>query len=213
MTVTSIPRHIAIELLSDTTFSRGEGTAGQVDIEVEHDDYGLPMVGGRTIRGLLRDSWLTMCWAFPELNDAAQRVLGPSQALTDTCILRIGDAHMPSLIRNTFRQAVSRTQTPLHRNTVLGAFTTVRYQTAENRETGAPKDATLHTSRVVIRGFVLEAPLTWLHGAKPTVEDKRVLALCCLAVRHGGLLRNRGRGHIQLTLDGNKTQTHTWAGV
>src|ERR1700733_6562544 len=90
---------LRVELLSDTTFSRGEGTAGVVDTEVEHDEFGIPFVGGKTIRGLLRDSWFSMHSHFSDLDKAAERVFGRSQALDESCKLRIGDALLPASIR------------------------------------------------------------------------------------------------------------------
>lgn len=46
---------LKIRLLSDTTFGRGDGVAGIIDQEVEHDSYGLPYLRGRTLKGLLRE--------------------------------------------------------------------------------------------------------------------------------------------------------------
>lgn len=46
---------IKIKLLSDTTFGRGDGVAGLVDQEVEHDQYGFPFLRGRTLKGLLSE--------------------------------------------------------------------------------------------------------------------------------------------------------------
>src|SRR5690606_30147597 len=71
--MTTPPTRIVIELLSDTTFGRGEGTPGTVDVEIEHDTYGLPMLGGKSLRGLLRDTWLSMQEHFPDLSDAGRR--------------------------------------------------------------------------------------------------------------------------------------------
>lgn len=207
-----LPSALHITLLSDTTFSRGEGTAGMVDTEVEHDEFGLPFVGGRTIRGLLRDSWLSMHAHFPTLAQAAVRVLGQSQDLDESCRLRIGDARLPRVIRASVRAAVERDHARLSPDAILAAFTAIRYQTAEDRETGAPESTTLRSSRVVLREFVFEAPLTWLNGYQPGADDLRVLALCALATRHGGLLRNRGRGHLRVTLDGNLDTTRAFAG-
>src|SRR5690606_2020535 len=78
------PSFLQIKLLSDATFSRGEGTAGVVDIEVEHDEFGMPFIGGQTVRGLLRDSWLSMFQYFPELEDEAKRVLGQGHAVNES---------------------------------------------------------------------------------------------------------------------------------
>jgi hypothetical protein len=206
------PSALRIELLSDTTFSRGEGTAGVVDTEVEHDELGLPFIGGRTVRGLLRDAWLSMHGHFPDLARAADRVLGRSQSLNESCRLRIGDALLDPTLRAAVRAAAERTGTAaLSPETVLVAFTSIRYQTAEDRETGAPEKTTLRSSRVVLRGFTFDAPLTWLDNDQPRHDDLRVLALCALTTRHGGLLRNRGRGYLRISLDGDLDVTRRLA--
>lgn len=206
-----VPSRLRIELLSDATFGRGEGTAGAVDTEVEHDRNGLPFIGGKTVRGLLRDSWLSMSDCFPGLRLAAEHMLGPSRSVDATCTLRIGDARLPALLLSAIESAVGRSQTPLFWGDALAAFTSVRHQTAENRTTGAPEPTSLRSTRVVLRGFCFDAPLTWINDYEPTQEDLGLLALCALVTRHGGLLRNRGRGHIRISLDGNLTRTRTLA--
>lgn len=205
------PVCLEIELLSDATFSRGEGSAGVVDTDVERDEFGMPFVGGKTVRGLLRDSWLSMPQYFPNLETAAERTLGRSQTVDDSCQLRIGDAVMPAAIRSAVYKAVERQEFPLAPGAILDGFTSVRHQTAENRKTGAPDETTLRSSRVFLRGFVLRAGLSWLNSYEPTPADCRILALCVLATRHGGLLRNRGRGHIRMTLDGDIESTRQHA--
>lgn len=205
------PSFLQIELLSDATFSRGEGAAGLVDTEVERDELGMPYIGGRTVRGLLRDSWLSMSRHFPALVDAAEHVLGRSQAVEESCRLRIGDAILPATITAAVRGAAERHEHPLAPGTILDGFTSIRYQTAEDRATGAPDFTTLRSSRVVLRGFVFEAGLSWLDGYQPTADDVRLLALCALATRHGGLLRNRGRGHVRMTLEGDIEATRGYA--
>ncbi len=205
------PSFLRIELLSDATFSRGEGAAGIVDTEVERDELGMPFIGGKTVRGLLRDSWLSMSRHFPSLDQAAERVLGRSQALDESCRLRIGNAVLPAPIRATVCSAAERVEHPLPPRAILDGFTTIRHQTAEDRETGAPEVTTLRSSRVVLRGFVFEAGLSWLAGYNPMADDVRLLAMCALVTRHGGLLRNRGRGHLRMTLDGSIEATRQYA--
>ncbi|MGH2768963.1 MAG: RAMP superfamily CRISPR-associated protein, partial [Actinomycetota bacterium] len=74
--------YIEVGLLSDATFSFGEGAAGEVDVEIAHDEYGLPFLPGRTLRGLLRESWLAMALHFPEYGAPAREVQGPAGDLT-----------------------------------------------------------------------------------------------------------------------------------
>lgn len=211
MTGNTAPSRLHIKLLSDATFGRGTGTAGEVDIEVEHDAYGLPFIGGKTVRGLLRDSWLSMCTCFSDLTEAAARILGRSQSLDEACRLRIGDAHLPEPICMAVHAAVDRSEKPLSPEAILAAFTEVRCQTAEDRRSGAPEGTTLRRSRVVVRGFTFEAPLSWLDGYHPDERDLQVLALCALSTRHGGLARNRGRGHLGVTIEGSFERTRRLA--
>lgn len=208
--MTTPPTRIVIELLSDTTFGRGEGTPGTVDVEIEHDTYGLPMLGGKSLRGLLRDTWLSMQEHFPDLSDAGRRVLGPHGDVDETAILRFGDATVEESARAFFVAAVERGHHPLPASAILAALTEIRLQTSEERRTGAPARTTLRSTRVALRGLKLVAPLSWL--AEPSRADCQCLALAALATRHAGLGRNRGRGHLRLTLDGDLEQTRARAG-
>jgi hypothetical protein len=213
----SYPGTITVDLLSDSTFSRGEPTAGEVDVEVEHDELGLPFLGGKALHGLLRDTWLSLAPYFPHLLPAAQRLLGRPAALRDAATLRVGDATLDeplavagtlasaNAVRAWVAHAESRERHPIAPGEVLRALTDIRWQTAEERATGAPAHATLRSSRVVLRGHRLTAPLTW--ERPPTTDELRCLALSVLGTRHAGLGRNRGRGHVRLSLDGDVAGT------
>jgi len=203
------PQMITVELLSDATFSRGEGTAGVVDIEIEHDEFGLPFMGGKTLHGLLRDGWLSMEGSFPELRSAADRIYGPPGDLAETSILRIGDAELERAVKEWVAWSVRRKHNPLSPGQILAALSDIRAQTSEERESGAPAETTLRSTRVVLRGLLFISPLTWL--AEPTTDDLRCLALGVLAARHAGLARHRGRGLVRLALDGDHEMTHRYA--
>ena len=205
------PKTLTICLLSDTTFGRGEGTAGEVDVEVEHDKDGLPFIGGKVLHGLLRDTWLSLSDAFENLEKAAALVLGQEATLNpgEDAILEIKDAVLPDDVQAWARYAVRRKEDALRPEQILKSLTDIRRQTAQSRVTGAPEETTLRASRVVIRGVTFHAPLNWLRDPKP--EEKQVLALCALGTRHGGLGRNRGRGFLQITLDGKLENTQAAA--
>ena len=204
------PESIRIKLLSDTTFGCGEGTPGVVDVEIEHDQYGLPMLGGKALRGLLRDSWLTMEGQFEELSEAAVHIFGAPGDVDERSILRIGDARIEENTRQWFISAVEREHHPISPVSILDALTTIRYQTSEDRITGAPAHKTLRSVRVALRGLELVSPLSWLR--QPTQEELQCLALALLATRHAGLNRSRGRGHLKMTLEGDLEKTRELAG-
>lgn len=203
------PTHITVELLSDTCFSRGESTPGAVDVELEHDELGLPYLSGKTLRGLLRNAWLTMANSFKELREAAFRIWGPIGDLDETSILRVRDAQLDASVRDWITWVERRAQNPLSPQAVLEALTDVRCQTSEERSTGAPAETTLRSIRVALRGLKFSAPITWT--AEPTEADLQCLALSVLGTRHAGLGRNRGHGFVRLLLDGDRDLTKSLA--
>jgi len=57
-------------LESDATFGRGDGVAGVVDSEVQHDPYGFPYLGGRALKGLLGDECANILFALEQQGKA-----------------------------------------------------------------------------------------------------------------------------------------------
>jgi hypothetical protein len=192
------PEQIVIEMVSDAAFGRVEDTPSVVHVEVEHDAYGLPIVAGKALRGLLRDSWFTMQAHFPEFPAAGRRVLGPHADLEETAILRFGHATMEEASRAFFIAVVARRFHPLLPEAILAVLTDIRSQTSERRKTGAPAKGTLRFLRVICRGLA-------------TAQDLQCLALACPARRHAGLGPNRGRAHIRVSLDGDVEGTRRLA--
>lgn len=45
---------LLLELLSDTCISSGESIAGIIDVECEFDEYGIPFIPVKRIKGILR---------------------------------------------------------------------------------------------------------------------------------------------------------------
>lgn len=199
-----LPNILRIQLLSDATCGSGEGTPGEVDVEIEHDSLGLPIIGGKAIHGLLRETWLTMSNCFPELWDAGCRVFGMPGSFDERTILHVGNAEIQRDFGRWVEQAIFRkSPPPIPPGIILRAFTDIRRQTAMSRVTGSPKEATLRSSRVIIRGLILDAPLTWTleHETLKCLDaELKVLAMSALGSRHIGLARNRGRGYVRLSL-------------
>ena len=197
---------LCFTLLSDATFGRGEGLAGLVDQEVDHDRYGLPYLRGRTLKGLLNEECANILYALEQQgNDlvrwkkAAQRLLGgPGSTLADDALLRVGDARLPADLRRAVRQALEASGTRLRPADVLDSLTAIRRQTAVDEKTGVPDEGTLRAMRVVLRQTPFEARLTFSDGAAP--DDLPLLAACVLALRRAGTGRNRGRGRLRATL-------------
>lgn len=212
--------YLKMLLLSDTTFGRGDGVAGLIDQEVEHDPNGFPYLRGRTLKGLLReecDNLITILSDPPPSHwiETADRLFGISGSTLETISkMHIGDACLPSDLRRAvglqLDQEKDQKKKRLTESDVLSSLTTIRRQTSLDPEDGAPVEHSLRSSRVVVRDLCFTAQL--LFEEKPTTEMLALLAVSTLALRRVGSVRNRGRGHVQCTLhDSNRkevTQEH-----
>jgi len=191
-------RTLRILLLSDTTFGAGSTNATEVDVEIELDD-GVPVVSVKRIAALLKEQWLAMAQVFPGDALLAREVLGEGGDLVPggAALLHLDTAQLGDGLLAWVLYARQRTDFKIPSDRLLRAMTTKRAQTARDRTTYGPAAATLRSSRALIRGISFEAPLS-MPGANP--DHWRLLARLCLAVRHAGSGRNRGRGHVQLDL-------------
>jgi hypothetical protein len=195
---------LSVCLRSDATFGRGEGVSGLVDTEIEHDEWGCPFIGGRTLKGLLREEWDNIRFALKQhgrlqkWQGAAQLLFGVSGDTKGdgTASMHIGAATLPPTLLNRIHTEGKGGR--LKAADVLASLTTIRRQTAVEAETDAPATGSLRSERALIRTTSLLATLSFEHP--PEKEHLALLAACVLAVRRGGLGRNRGRGKLQLRL-------------
>jgi hypothetical protein len=191
------------KLLSPATFGRGEGLAGLVDQEVEHDDLGLPYLRGRALRGLLAEEMESLLYA---LGDHAarwlpvrDRLLGRSGELTsETGILHIGNGCFSENLTRLVAVACAGNQSKITSTAILNATTAIRRQTAMT-PLGAPEPASLRATRVVLRGTRFEAALRF--AVEPLPEDISLLTATVLAWRRAGTSRNRGRGRVMAWIE------------
>lgn len=195
---------LRLTLLSDATFGRGDGVAGLVDVEVQHDEVGAPFIGGRTLKGVLAAEYADLLFALgralPDQRErwekAGDRLFGRRGAgLTGQAILRIGPARLPTDLRQALAADIA--QKRLTPTDVLESLTALRRQTAMD-ENGVPKENSLRTMRVVLRTTSFCSQLSFTK--EPSADDLTLLAACVKALRRAGSGRNRGRGRLRAEL-------------
>lgn len=190
--------YLSVRLRSDATFGRGEGVAGLVDVEIEHDQYGFPAIGGRVLKGLLQEEWQNLRYALGDQKGkqwgaAANRLFGqPGALLEGAADMLVGAATLPPELVAAVRDQ------RLDRADVLASLTAIRRQTAIDAKSGAPERGSLRAFRVLLRETPMIAPLDF--EDEPSDSTLALLAACALAVRRGGSVRNRGRGRLALLL-------------
>jgi hypothetical protein len=204
---------LRIQLMSDTTFGRGDGVAGLVDAEVQHDEYGLPYLGGRALKGLLGAECADIVYALERADPVKgeywkvveHRLFGDTgSTLRGEAIMLIGPARLPDDLRAAIAYDVETEN--LERADVLEILTAMRRQTAVDAS-GAPKKEALRTTRVIIRKTIFEATLDFTEP--PQSDDLALLAACVKAFRRAGTGRNRGSGRLAADLLNSSQQPIT----
>ncbi len=104
---------VQLKLLSATTFGRGDGVAGFVDREVEHDAFGLPVLRGRTLKGLLAEECANILYTLDKQGRAehwrpiAHKLFGsPGSVAEDIGAMRVGDGRPPKEFRDSVKADV-----------------------------------------------------------------------------------------------------------
>ena len=204
-------------LLSDAAFGRGDGVAGLVDAEILHDSFGLPYLGGKTLKGLLAAECAEILYALKqtgrlpmgEWEKAAHFLFGrPGSGANDIARMIVGNAQLPNDLR-TFIQAdfrlLAENEKGKRQRANLESLTTVRRQTAVDEQSGSSKDNTLRTTRVVIRDTTF---ISRLDFTEPVSEQACwLLAACVQAFHRAGTNRNRGYGRLRAALYDNPLAT------
>jgi CRISPR/Cas system CMR subunit Cmr4 (Cas7 group RAMP superfamily) len=191
-----------IKLESDTTFGRGDGVAGYIDTEVEHDANGLPFLRGRTLRGLLSEECANLLFSIGQFSNAnswkttAENLFGlAGSTLTDDGKLHIGNAVLPEDLRDAVKVAIKAGD--VTDQEIIESLTAIRRQTRIN-ETGSPDVGSLRSSRVILRETEFDSDL--MFAGNPTPTEITLLGACAASLQRVGLGRNRGRGKVCVRL-------------
>lgn len=211
---------IHITLISDATFGRGDGVAGLVNQEIEHDSLGLPFLRGRTLKGLLNEECANILFALSrqhkdtsgvmrQWHGSAQRLFGRSgSGVGDAAWVHYSNAQLPLPIRDAVAYGLENSdgRTPgLEADDIIQSLTAIRRQTALD-EMGVPINTTLRSMRVVLRNTPFESEVAFQHSVEQNnliEQDLALLAACVKAWQRAGTGRNRGRGRLAAALYDN----------
>jgi hypothetical protein len=205
-----------ITLRSDASFASGEGVAGLIDSELQHDRHGLPYLRGRSLKGLLAEECANLLDslarqgggpASEQLDKAAAALFGiPGADPRAQGRLYLGDARLPDDLRQTIASDIRGGRlTPVQ---VLESLSAIRRRTAMN-ERGAPRTGSLRSQRVLLRETTLIAGVSF--GEDPDPTQLALLAACAMGLRRAGSDRNRGLGRLRVCLyeeDRDTTDRH-----
>jgi len=170
---------LRIRTSSDWLIASSRG-GGEADIQPLVDDRGLPIIPGRSLRGLLRSAMREASSLIdPSLEDAIFGVEGSEGRVA------IGDARLPAAIIAAIEADDASTKD----------LFTVRRRTAIDPTTGTARPGSLRAIEVVVPGLVLHAPMQVTDA-----DDLPRLALSASLIRRIGMGRSRGLGRCTVDL-------------
>ena len=196
---------LVITLNSDLCAAVGDGFSGNVDIDVCHDDKGVPIIPARRIKGCLKDAAnilnLQSSDGFDGLFGTSGASVGGSLRVSDAVLFGSDEAICNSLSREDAQDPQK----------VLGLFTYTRAQTAIG-EDGSARDNTLRFMRVVKQYMPSDSsdevdarlqPARFVADVSCADDEsqKKLLVKCCKALRAIGHGRNRGFGAVSCKLE------------
>lgn len=208
---------LRVLLESDGCFAASRETLLQdADTCQELDELGLPVIGGRALRGLLVEEVgivLSALRGLPEgktYEAAAQELFGsPGQVAPGR--LAVGDARYPEEARSVLADAVATE--PGLRLLAARSHTVLRRQTSIHEQTGAAATGSLRATRLVRKGTMLYSRLlfdgtAFGQATQCGVTHKALVAMAVRLLRRGGVHRSRGWGQISVELlDGGRSET------
>ena len=179
---------LCIKLLSDLCVSDGGVYNSALDTDICQDEYGIPYIPAKRLRGCLREAAI-------ELND------WNADIDPDALFGKEGNNIAKVFIGNAYPEnykfmigAIKGVKNKIyHKQNILSHFSYIRTQTAINYDTGVADDTSLRTMRVANKGLVFEAPIQYED------EFKGQLIRCAGILRHMGIARTRGLGEVEVS--------------
>lgn len=200
---------LQIKLLSPLTSTAGEGRVGLVDRDIAFDDFGLPILLGRRLKGLWREAYRDIVDAWQQCGEAhtsVDKIFGKvGQKPNDgSAYFHIGTAELEnaSSLKKWLKYLQYRDdrekESKILVDDVVNHYATVRAQTAIDRHSGSAKENTLRLTRALKSGWIFWAPVRFTDT--PNAELQNALALGAVALRHMGTARTRGLGKVRCRL-------------
>ncbi|HOV21798.1 MAG TPA: RAMP superfamily CRISPR-associated protein [bacterium] len=190
---------LKIKTLSYTLVGSGEASV-LIDSDIIFDDFGIPFIPAKRIKGLLKESATEIIEILGISNSNYLESIfgtGSNEGKTKFSNLFIKDyKNITELIKEARKDKNSRFV--LSKENIIKYFTETRQQTAIN-EKGVAKPHSLRTYRVLKPFIEFEGTIS---DKDITDDEKSLLFLAVINLKRIGVRRNRGLGKIKCEIEG-----------
>lgn len=202
-----------LELISDTLIGSGEGWGATIDTDVVFDDFGLPYIPARRVKGCLRESALEVVEMFEQSGiDFASRddldTLFGKTGQSESRALSFSNCYPGDNLLNKqwIEWLIAEYPDIFSKDAVLDTFTSIRQQTSINKNNdpdssarkGIAEKASLRTSRILDKGIKFSGSIESSFKLENILFD--FLFFATRNLRYIGTNRNRGFGSIRCSL-------------
>lgn len=179
-----------IELKSDLCAGVGKHYAAMIDLDTALDEYGLPYIPSRRLKGCMREIGVLI--GTSDLNS----IFGVSGDCKSGTI-RIGNA----VIESYEETVAAIRENGISHSEITNIFCYTRQETAIDSETNTAKDQSLRFIRVVNRDYPdSNSPMCFYAPISFDEKDFIEIEKICKALRNIGYHRNRGLGAVECSL-------------
>lgn len=200
--------------------------SGQGDVNTDstiiHDQYGIPYIPAKRVRGVLYESALEVAemmelskldaFTIEDVNILFNRSTD-DQLVEDNPKLAISNLTIADY--DTVANDIAALQSDKNLNKIftkdriLGEYTSMRYYTSIVKKSGTAREGTLHNSRVLNRNLEFKGHIT----IDDMTDTERLILSCAVRNLTGiGGKRNRGFGRIECTIDDKVFDLETLGG-
>ena len=188
---------IELRLLSDTCAASGLGAFGGVDTDITIDEYGLPIIPAKRLKGCLREEGLEIVSVLPESENVFNKLFGKAgDALPGLLYISDGELKNAETLKYEIKSG------PLSPKQVTELFTSLRTGMAMYGDgiIRQSDDNTLRTMRVMNKSFGSNENTFYFSVKELDNDSAEFLKKCCQSLRGVGSARTRGLGEINCRL-------------
>ena len=191
-------KKLIVRLKSDLCVGTGESLGSLIDTDICYDNYGLPYIPSKRLKGLLREAFIEYSeWSetkeeYDKLQEIGKKLFG-TEGANNSCNLKIDNAYIEEYekIINDINNVEDTYKKYLSKQRVINSNTSIRYQTAVDLETGVAKENSLRSMRVLDKGIKFLSNIEC-----ETEEEMNLLKPIVQLVNHIGTHRTRGFGEV-----------------
>jgi len=186
---------IRVELLTEAVFGSGKSVPGVVDLEIVHDEYGLPFMKGKTFKGNFREAMedIINLIGVEKYGGLMENLLGKeNNGLNTWSCIKFSDCMLPENIRNLLAYEVRKGK--LSESEIKEALTDIRSFTSIEDD-GSYREGSLRNIRVLKKGLVFYVDLDVYRSLSE--DELGLMATTYRYLRHIGTMRNRGKREVK----------------